>query len=283
MNVQAPSVSPLRARSLLFVPGDRPERFVKAIACGADAVIIDLEDAVSPKAKAGARAAAHDFLDREGGAALLRINAPGTQWEEEDLSICSAPGVLGVVCPKAETPMDLVRIASHLRPNVSVFPLIETAKGLRNIHAIAEVNRVGRLLFGSVDLCLDLNLNPSDGEPELLSYRSLLVMASRAAGLATPVDGVTLDLQNQAGLASATQSARRAGFGAKLCLHPSQIVTVHKAFAHNEDELLWAQRVLEASRDQPGAFSFEGRMVDEPVLARARLLAASSAQPPILK
>ena len=277
----APSVSPLHARSLLFVPGDRSERFAKAIASGADAVIIDLEDAVAPQAKASARAAAHDYLSREGHAALLRINAPGTEWEEDDLSICSAPGVLGVVCPKAENPTDLTRIAARLRPGVALFPLIETAKGLRGIHPIAETDRVGRLLFGSVDLSLDLNLDPSECEPELSSYRALLVMASRAAGLAPPIDGVTLNLQNEVVLASATHAARRAGFGAKLCLHPSQIATVHRAFAPSADELAWARRVLIASCEQSGAFSFEGRMVDAPVLTRARMLTASIGHPSI--
>jgi citrate lyase subunit beta/citryl-CoA lyase len=263
---------------MLFVPGDRPERFAKAIASGADAVIIDLEDAVAPQAKAGARAAARDYLGREGHAALLRINAPGTKWEEDDLSICSAPGVLGVVCPKTENPTDLARIAEHLRPGTALFPLIETAKGLRDIHAIAATDRIGRLLFGSVDLSLDLNLDPSECEPELSSYRALLVLASRAAGLAPPVDGVTLDLQNEAALLGVTQAARRAGFGAKLCLHPSQIAVVHQAFAPSAEELDWARRVLVASCGQSGAFSFEGRMVDAPVLARARLLTASIGQ-----
>jgi citrate lyase subunit beta/citryl-CoA lyase len=137
------------------------------------------------------------------------------------------------------------------------------------------------LLFGSVDLSLDLNLDPSECEPELSSYRALLVLASRAAGLASPVDGVTLDLQNETALSGATHAARRAGFGAKLCLHPSQIATVHRAFAPSADELAWAQRVLAASCGQGGAFNFEGRMVDAPVLARARLLTASIGHPSI--
>lgn len=279
MSSPAQPVSPLHARTLLFVPGDRPERFAKAVASGAEAVIIDLEDAVTPQAKAGARAAALDYLGREGHVALLRINAPGTEWVEDDLSICSAPGVMGVVCPKTENPADLARVATRLRPGATLFPLIETAKGLRDIHAIAAVDRVGRLLFGSVDLSLDLNLDPSDGEPELSSYRALLVLASRAAGLAPPVDGVTLDLKNEVALWGATHAARRAGFGAKLCLHPSQIATVHRAFAPSADELAWARRVLDASCEQSGAFSFEGRMVDAPVLARARLLTASIGHP----
>jgi citrate lyase subunit beta/citryl-CoA lyase len=185
--------------------------------------------------------------------------------------------VLGVVCPKTEHPADLARIAAHLRPSAALFPLIETAKGLRDLHAIAAADRVGRLLFGSVDLSLDLNLDPSEGEPELSSYRALLVLASRAAGLTPPVDGVTRDLQNEVALAGATRAASRAGFGAKLCLHPSQIATVHRAFAPSANELAWARRVLDAARDQAGAFRFEGRMVDAPVLARARRLDAALA------
>lgn len=276
MTALAQSVNPLVARSFLFVPGDRPERFAKAVASGADAVIIDLEDAVSPQAKSDARAAASDFLGRAGQAALLRINACGTPWEDADLSVCGLPGVLGVVCPKAENPSDLNRIARRLKPGVALFPLIETAKGLRDIHTIAATDRVGRLMFGSVDLSLDLNLDPSECEPELSSYRALLVMASRAAGLSAPIDGVSLNLHHVAELARSAQAARRAGFGAKLCVHPSQIETVHQAFALNEKDLAWAQRLLDASQDQAGVFSFEGKMVDAPVLARARLFASAS-------
>lgn len=274
MSVPARPMNPLQARSLLFVPGDRPERYAKAVASGADAVIIDLEDAVAPDAKAAARAAAHEYLCG-GGHALLRINALDSVWAEDDMPLCGAPGVLGVVCPKTEHPTDLARIASHMRPGTSLLPLIETAKGLRDIHSIAAADRIGRLLFGSVDLSLDLNLAPSEHEEELSSYRALLVLASRAAGLAPPVDGVTLNLQDDAALARATQTARRAGFGAKLCLHPVQIATVHRAFAASAEELAWAERVLNNARGQTGAFQFEGRMVDTPVLQRARRFLSS--------
>lgn len=275
MSALAHTMDPLQARSLLFVPGDRPERFAKAAASGADAVIIDLEDAVLPQAKAGARAAAHAYLCH-GGQALLRINALDTRWFEDDLSLCAAPGVLGVVCPKAEHPADLARIAGHLRPGVALFPLVETAKGMRDVHAIAAAEGVGRLLFGSIDLSLDLDLMPSEDEPELSSYRAQLVLASRAAGLAPPVDGVSLHLQDDVALARAALAARRAGFGAKLCLHPAQITTVHSAFTPSAEDLAWARRVLDAANDQMGAFLFEGRMVDAPVLIRARRLIASS-------
>lgn len=274
------SMNPLCARTFLFVPGDRPERFAKAAASGADAVIIDLEDAVLPEGKASARAAAHAYLCN-GGQALLRINAPDTRWFEDDLSLCTALGVLGVICPKAERPADLIRIGGYLRPGAALLPLIETAKGMRDVHAIAATQDVGRLLFGSIDLSLDLDLVPSEDEHELSCYRAQLVLASRAAGLAAPVDGVFLDLRDEAALARAALAARRGGFGAKLCLHPAQIATVRSAFTPDAEELAWARRVLDAASNKNGAFLFEGRMVDAPVLARARrLVAAAEACPP---
>lgn len=266
-------MSPLHARTFLFVPGDRPERFEKAAASGAEAVIIDLEDAVLPTAKTVARTAAHSYLSN-GGRALLRINALDTEWASDDLAVCSAPGVMGVVCPKTESMADLARIATRLMPDTALFPLIETAKGMRDVCVIATADRVGRLLFGSIDLSLDLDIEPNRDEAELSTYRAQLVLASRAAGLAPPVDGVSLDLLDDGALTRSALAAKRAGFGAKLCLHPSQVATVQSAFTPSKEDMAWADRVLDAANRHPGAFMFEGRMIDKPVLTRARRLAS---------
>lgn len=259
------------ARSLLFVPGDRPERFAKAHASGADAVILDLEDAVAPAAKAAAREACRQHL-AGGGAALLRINALDSAWANDDLELSRLPGVQGVVLPKADGASAVQAVAQ--RSGKPVLPLIESAPGLTNLREIAAARGVSRLLFGSVDLCLDLGIEGD--EDELASHRAQLVLVSRAAGLQAPVDGVTLTLTDEAALQRASLRARRNGFGGKLCIHPRQVDAVNRAFEPSQEKIDWARQVLALAENHAGAFQFEGKMVDAPVLALAhRLLAAA--------
>lgn len=274
MNSMTKAGCPLNARSFLFVPGDRPERFPKAIASGADCVIIDLEDSVDPERKNTARQAARNFMEA-GARVLLRVNAVDTPWYAEDLALCASSEVQGVVFPKAESLSELENLRNVLRPKTVILPLIETAKGIANVRSIAEGPGIGRLMFGSVDLCLDLDLQPDDSEQELNWYRSALVLASRAAGLPAPVDGVFLRLQDEAGLLRACHAARRSGFGGKLCVHPCQVGLVRRALSATPEELDWALRVLQAAQSSPGAFRFQGTMVDAPVLLRARRLLES--------
>lgn len=264
-----PQVAPLIARSLLFVPGDRPERFVKATSSGAHSVIIDLEDAVAAIGKQTAREACRAFF-AGGGSALVRVNAPDTVWAQDDFELCKMPGVLGVVLPKAESAADIHEAAQRIGQKKPILALIETALGMRDVHAIAAHPWVERLLFGTVDFCLDLGLE-GDGA-ELASYRAKLVLASRAAGLLPPVEGVTLTLKDEDALRASTLNARRIGFGGKLCIHPAQVLTVNACFEPTLTEIAWAKQVLTLSENSPGAFELEGKMVDAPVIARARLL-----------
>ncbi|HSI58832.1 MAG TPA: CoA ester lyase [Ideonella sp.] len=260
---------PTLARSLLFVPGNRPERFAKALASGAHAVIVDLEDAVSVADKAVARDAIRAFF-AGGGTSLLRINPLDSAWTQEELALCGEAGVAGVVLPKAETASGVARLMRHLRAGTPVLPLIETAAGLLNVREIAAAPGVQRLLFGTVDFCLDLAIE-GDGD-ELASYRATLVLASRGAGLQPPVDGVTLALKDEAALRAATLAAKRIGFGGKLCVHPSQAAPVNECFKPTAQQLDWAQRVLAGAATSAGAFELDGKMVDAPVIARARQL-----------
>ncbi len=255
------------ARSLLFVPGDRPERFAKAAASGAHAVILDLEDAVAAAAKPAAREACRAWLDA-GGRALLRVNALDTAWAEADLALARHPGVAGVVLPKAEQGADIDAVLAAVGPQAPVLPLIESAAGMLRVQDIAARPGVQRLLFGTVDFGLDLGIE-GDGD-ELAAYRAQLVLVSRAAGLQPPVDGVTVALNDEAALAAAVQAARRVGFGGKLCIHPRQVAAVHAGFAPTPAQVEWATQVLARAEGAAGAFEFEGRMVDAPVLARAR-------------
>ena len=254
------------ARSYLFVPGDRPERFAKACASGAHAVIVDLEDAVAPENKAAARAAVAAWLHPD-HPVIVRINAADTGWFREDCALAGRPGVAGIMLPKAERLEDIAALRAAGAP--AVLPLIETAVGYDQARALAGAAGVQRLVFGSIDFQLDLGIT---GEDEaLLAFRSGLVLASRLAGIAAPVDGVSTALDDPARLAADAARARQLGFGGKLCIHPKQVPGVNAAFSPSEAEVGWAKRVLEAAgRANGAAVAVDGKMVDRPVLLRAR-------------
>jgi citrate lyase subunit beta / citryl-CoA lyase len=258
--------APIVARSLLFVPGNRPERFAKAIGSGADAVIIDLEDAVATDDKPAARDACRDFL-ADGGAALVRINGMNTDWAGDDIALCGVPGVAGVILPKAERAEDIASLRSRLRIETPILPLIETVTGMLNAMQIASAPGVSRLLFGTVDFCLDAGI---EGDADELSYhRAMLVLASRGAGIHAPVDGVTLDIRDIDELERAAMRARRGGFGGKLCIHPAQVSRVNACFSPSAADIEWASQIVQRAGSSRGAFSFEGKMVDAPVIERA--------------
>ncbi|NPD17715.1 CoA ester lyase [Xinfangfangia sp. D13-10-4-6] len=249
----------------LFVPANRPERFAKAAASGADAVILDLEDAVALDAKDSARAALSvGFTDLP---VLVRINASGTPWHEADLAAVAALPIAGVILPKAEDAQTCVGVAKTT--GHGVIALIESALGLANARAIAAADGVSRLAFGSIDFCADLGCEHL--REVLLPVRSELVLASRLAGIAAPIDGVTVQLDDMEISRSDTLHARALGFTGKLCIHPRQIATVLEGFAPSAAEIDWARRVL-ASGD--GAAAVDGAMVDEPVRIRARAILA---------
>ena len=194
---ESPLAAPLAlARSFLFVPANRPERYAKALACGADAVIVDLEDAVAPADKLLARqallqtAASLDAAQR--GRLLVRINAAGTPWHADDLAalraLC-ALGVAGVMLSKAESPAVLAGVAASAGPACALVPLIESVAGLDALDALAACPQVLRLAFGHLDFQADAGLACGLDEAELVPVRLALVLASRRAGLAAPVAG----------------------------------------------------------------------------------------------
>lgn len=259
----------LPIRSLLFVPANRPDRFDKALSSGADAVIIDLEDAVPPDDKAQARNAVAAWLSPQ-RKVYIRINAADTPWFRDDLALARMPGVAGVMLPKAER-IDEVFTVACVGAGTAVLPMIESAAGLGNLQTIARAQGVQRLVFGSIDFQLDLGLNSDDDE--LLPYRSQIVLASRLAGLAAPVDGVSTSIDDPAGLRGDAVRSRRLGFGGKLCIHPKQVDIVNTCFGPSEEELAWAHRVLEASARSGGAaVAVDGKMVDRPVMMRAQAI-----------
>ncbi|SAK79663.1 HpcH/HpaI aldolase [Caballeronia fortuita] len=268
----------MAAKTYLFVPGNRPERFEKAYASGADAVILDLEDAVATEAKVEARDAVCKWLS-ESGKAYVRVNAADTEWFKSDLAdIVTCAGLLGIVVPKAEDADFLATVSGKLPPHAVLLPLIETAVGFESLRAIARSPKVERLLFGTIDFQVDTGIR-GDGE-ELQYFRSEITLVSRLAGLAGPVDGVTATLDDGEQLRLETLRGRDLGFRGKLCIHPKQIAHVNAAFTPNADEIDWAKRVLKAVEKSKGsATTVDGKMVDVPIILKARDVLQSAGVP----
>jgi len=267
------------ARSYLFVPGDRPERFDKALATEAHRVVIDLEDAVAIDAKAQARTQIAQWLqsplsDAVRERVVIRVNAYGTPWHEEDVSMVRAASVRAVMAPKAEDAAQLADIAARCVEGVELIALVESVAGVVRMREIAQSGRVARLAFGSFDFGVDAGI---DGAGRELDYvRSQFVIESRFAGLPPPVDGVTLATGDIDAINADVLDARRFGFGGKLCIHPKQVDSVNTGFAPSGAEREWAARVLAALEANPrGAISVDGKLVDKPIVDRARRIQAA--------
>lgn len=264
----------MAARSYLFVPGDRPDRFDKACAAGADVVIIDLEDAVSPDRKDAARDAIGQWL-RAGGRAWVRLNGSDTPWYKDDCVLLDCPGLLGVSLPKAESSAQLAELARRLPGELGMLPIVETARGLWNVAELAQAPKVVRLAFGSVDFQVDTGIVGDD--EQLLYARSQLVIASAMARMQAPVDGVTVDLGDAGVLAHDVERARLQGFGGKLCVHPKQVQAINDGLRPHASEVQWARSVVaivDASQGI-GALSLDGKLIDLPVILRARRILES--------
>lgn len=263
------------ARSYLFVPATRPERVPKARAAGADAIIVDLEDAVAAGDKDSARDALASCLD-PAQPVIVRINGVGSDWFERDLAACRRPGIAAIMVPKAEFP-DRLR-AVHDECGLPVIALIETAQGLWNALDIARADGVQRLAFGALDFRLDLGL-PEGSDDALNVYRAQLVLASRVANIAPPIDSPTPQLTDETSIRRDSLRARSLGFGGKLCVHPAQVASVNAAFSPSPEEVAWATRVIEAARSAGGAaVAVDGKMIDRPVLDLAQRLLAQAAR-----
>lgn len=262
-------------RTALFVPANRPERFAKALASGADAVIVDLEDAVAPADKASARAALERFLiEQPQVRVLVRVNAACAQEHEADLELCRRyAGVEGILLPKAESDAQIRHVATTGKP---VWPIIESAQGVLAIAPIAACAAVQRLTYGALDLALDLGLSVGTPAADAMfdQVRFLLLLHSRVNGLEPPLDSVYPAFEDDAGLSTAMRRSREMGMGGALCIHPRQVAVIHGALAPTAEEKAWAQRVVNAAACGDAAFKVDGAMVDAPVLNRARRLLA---------
>ncbi len=296
----SPGVSPSAApilRSLLFAPANHARHAQSALNGAADGVILDLEDAVAVAEKPAARQAARELLavratdgDATGAAPhypirYVRINGLTTPYAYADLLAVVGPGLDGIVLPKAESAAQIATLDWLLTQlecerglaagAIEIAPIIETAAGLAALPAIAAASpRVRRLNFGAGDFSLDTRMTWTPNHPGLLWARTSIVIASRAAGLAAPIDTVFADLGNDDGLRAEAQLARELGFAGKACIHPRQVVIVHSVFTPTADEIADARAIAsafdEAEAQGIASIRVGNRFVDYPVAARAR-------------
>jgi citrate lyase subunit beta/citryl-CoA lyase len=277
-------------RTALFAPGNRPDRAAKALALGADCVILDLEDAVPIAEKEKTRAVVRDVLDRNSGKRIyVRINALSTPYAREDIASLGSPNLSGIMLPKVESPEDLTELnrrvaamenASGLKEGaLEVISICETARGLEEIYPVAAVKteppRDMVIAFGAADYTLDLGVSLTREGKEIEYPRIRLPIASRAAGIAPPLDTPWMvDLKDIQGLYADARRARAYGFQGKICIHPSQIEPCHEVFTPTQEEIALARRIIEAFEDAErqgrAAIQLDGKFIDYPVVERAR-------------
>ncbi len=257
--------------ALLFCPADRPERYAKA-AERADAVIIDLEDAVAPRDKRAARESlvAHPLDPTR---TIVRVNRAVTDDHELDMEALDSTDYRYVMLAKTGGVRDLNRLEDYL-----VLALCETAAGVVNASAIAALGCVVGLMWGAEDLVASLggssSRHPDGRYRDVASHaRSSILLAAGAHGKAA-IDAVHLDITDTAGLAAEARDAAAVGFAATACIHPDQVASIRAAYAPSPEELSFARELLAAAEHERGVFAFRGRMIDEPVLAHARTLLA---------
>lgn len=263
-------------QTLLFVPANRPERFDKALASGADAIIIDLEDAVPAAEKDAASTTLATWLDSQpANSVLIRINGTGSPWFNQDTNLCRSAAVAGIIVPKADDPAALKELA-HITEK-PLLPFIESAVALARLNEIAAAPGVTRLLFGKLDLALDLGMDypPPAGEAlnetAFLYARSQLVMCSRVHGLAAPIDAIYTAIHDAKGLTDYARQGMRLGFSGFLLIHPAQVAPAQKALTPTSAQISWARHIMDAEQREKGAVvAVSGNMVDTPVMARAK-------------
>jgi citrate lyase subunit beta / citryl-CoA lyase len=271
----------LPIRSYLYVPGSDPRRIEKALASEADAVILDLEDAVAPNRKEEARTTVAEVLRSEHEKPVfVRINAPDSVLAEEDVEAVAGPRLAGLRLPKTESPESVRRVAQRLENlgcEAGLQCLIESALGLEFAFEIARTHeKVVGMSLGEADLAADLGVR---GDAGLLYARSRLVAATRAAGLPGPVQSVYTNVRDAEGLRRSTMEGKNMGFVGRSAIHPAQIEVINEVFTPTEEEVAEAKDLLarleESTGTGTGAFALEdGRFVDEAVVGSARLTLA---------
>jgi len=252
---------------LLFVPGDRPDRFEKAARSAASGAILDLEDAVAPGNKDAARIATARYLSQTAGdpRALVRINALGTPWFADDCAMVAAARVPALLAPKVGAPADLDALVARCG-EIAIVALIETAACVVHAAAIAAHPACTALAFGPYDLAADLG--GSDDRTTMHPHRAHVAVAARAAGVVA-LDGPSAGFDDPARVEDDARYARTLGFEGKLLIHPAQIAPARRGFAPRADELARAERIVAAAAAAMPAV-LDGTMIDAPMLAAAR-------------
>ncbi|MDJ1136972.1 HpcH/HpaI aldolase/citrate lyase family protein [Streptomyces iconiensis] len=263
--------------ALLFCPGDRPDRYAKA-AAAADAVLLDLEDAVAPDAKERARSEVANAVPELGDRVVVRVNAIGTPWHEADVAAMRRAGARQLMLPKATGPEDLAALGDF-----EVVALCESAAGVLNARALAHSPHCAALFWGGEDLIADLGgrfARDAHGRyhPVVEQARSTVLLAAGEAGRPA-IDTVHIAIGDLAGVGEESVRAADSGFRAKACIHPSHVPAIRAGFAPTEEQATWARDVLAAAGREAGVFVFRGRMIDAPLLAQARAIAGHSAAP----
>jgi len=264
-------------RSLLFVPGVRPDRFGKAEASGADAVVFDLEDSVEAARKNEGRRAIGVFVSTPAArrpTRVIRINGAGTRYFDDDLAwLQTIGGFDAVMLPKAESARAIER-AARVAPGGTVIPLIETARAVLDALAIlGAAAKIPAVVFGGEDLTAQLGIARTiDGE-ELLLARSHVVLAA-AAVKADPIDGIVASIGDTEALRADARRGRALGFRGKLAIHPTQVPIINEVFGPTAEEIADAQRIVDAydaaAARGEGVLRLGDEMIDMPVVARAR-------------
>ncbi|HIM25159.1 MAG TPA: CoA ester lyase [Rhodospirillales bacterium] len=273
-------------RSLLFTPGNHPRKLEKVFAAGADVAILDLEDAVALSEKPAARAPVIDALKAERACkGYVRVNAADTEFYADDLAAVTGPWLDGIMLPKVETAAQLVSADAEITAledkhgmetgAIDLLPIIETAKGLDAVSAIAACGtRMRRLSFGAVDFAKDLNMRLSLDEWELTPARAAIALASRVAGLDAPLDSVWVHYRDTEGLVKSAERVRDMGFQGKMCIHPDQVAPVNDAFTPGDDEVAKAETIVAAfeaaEAEGSASIQIDGFFVDYPVVEQAR-------------
>ncbi|HRF07919.1 MAG TPA: CoA ester lyase [Xanthobacteraceae bacterium] len=251
----------------LFVPGNRPERFAKAAASNADAIILDLEDSVDHEDKLNARQniLRHGITDKP---VFARINSRKSEYWSADIAAISKATIAGVMISKSEEAEDITAVHHALAREFPAIALVETAIAFANLRSLCAAPGLLCVAFGSLDYALDVGCNANS---EALHYaRSALVLECRIANLPPPLDGVTPTLNDQEILKVNTDRARALGFGGSLAIHPAQIATILHAFIPSPGEIEWANKVIKATKTSASAVKLDGMMVDKPVIERAK-------------
>lgn len=274
------------SRSFLFCPGNHPRKVEKVFTAGADAVILDLEDAVAVSEKAATRSPVVAALEAPRPCrGYVRVNALDTGFTFGDLEAVVAPGVDGIVLPKVECATDLAKVdwlIGELEAKrglavgaIDLMPILETGPGIANARAIcAAGGRVRRMSFGAGDYTRDMGMDWTRDETECAHARAEVVLASRVAGLEPPIDTVWADLSDAEGLTASARTAKAMGFQGKLCIHPGQIEPVHQVFTPSAEEVAHAEKIVaafeKAEAEGSASIQVDGQFVDYPIVARAR-------------